>query len=139
MPENAYVALSRASSAAGWRPQLNQWPQRGGAFVVTQALRGVVRNLPAAFAHGALDPPIAVAVVNPQDGFDDDGIGRVPVLAPPPWRKVAGSILARYQDVVSELQRDAATRMDALLGRSVLVRRRLAAAPGPTPAATPFG
>jgi integrase len=28
-------------------------------------------------------------------------------------------ILARYQDVVSELQRDAATRMDALLRRSV--------------------
>ena len=28
-------------------------------------------------------------------------------------------ILARYQDVVSELQRDAATRMDQLIGRSV--------------------
>lgn len=28
-------------------------------------------------------------------------------------------ILSRYQDVVSDLQRDAATRMDALLGRSV--------------------
>jgi integrase len=28
-------------------------------------------------------------------------------------------ILARYQGVVSELQRDAAARMDALLGRSI--------------------
>ena len=52
-----------------------------GGFVVTPALCGEVRNLPPALAGGVLNSPIALAVMNPQDGFDDGGIGRVPMLA----------------------------------------------------------
>ena len=45
-------------------------------------LRGVVRHLPAVFAGAAFHPPVVLAVMNPEDGFDDGGIGRVPVFAP---------------------------------------------------------
>ena len=46
-------------------------------------LRGVDRNLPAVIPGAAFHPPVALTVMNPQDGPEDCGIGRVPVLALP--------------------------------------------------------
>ena len=50
------------------------------------ALRGVVRHLPAGLAGAALHIPVGLTLLNCEDGFNDDGIGRVPVLT---RRKVA--------------------------------------------------
>jgi hypothetical protein len=45
--------------------------------------RCVERNLLAAVAGHALHPPVPVAFLDLQDGTDDRGIGRVPLLAAP--------------------------------------------------------
>src|SRR5687767_12597391 len=50
--------------------------------ISARLLGGVVRHLPAVVAGAAFHIPVAVAVVNPQDGFDDGGICHVSVFAP---------------------------------------------------------
>jgi hypothetical protein len=57
-------------------------------------------------ACAALHPPVVLAVMNPQDGFDDGGIGHVPVLA---WRR-----LEEGGWVIKGVQVGAAQRTDSI-------------------------
>jgi hypothetical protein len=61
------------------------WLLRGAAAGSSSphAIRGVVRNLPTVVAGGALHPPIALTIMNPQGGPEGGGIGHVPVPSSP--------------------------------------------------------
>jgi hypothetical protein len=72
--------------AGGRNPLLGQKLPPGSCrllcrVVITPAVRGAMRHLPAALAASALDPPVPLTGLNPQDGLGDGGIVRVSVLA----------------------------------------------------------
>lgn len=112
------ISDNARAGGPGQGPDLSHRPQGliGAAARTSSsaALRGVVRNLPTARAADAFDVPVAVTVMNPQDGPDDYGIGSFAVLA---LRRVAEGGWVKWVEPRNAFRRVARIGRRSSIGR----------------------